>query len=587
MNDLYSSIYLCDVPILPTHQLDFKDINEQISYFNSKVKHTFSECSYQPRSGNIKVSGYVDDLGDCNYGFYTNTYNGTSKTFYFWIVQKELLARDTCLLTIQLDVWQTWLFDFKVEECFIERQHAVNDSIGFNLYPEEFELGDYVTSSRKAVEKLATEPDFFMGITDSEKGLIGGKFGLNYTGFKLKYYSHNDTSSMTSYIQELCNAGKADAIAFIFSYPHGLVEQYGFNSGQSGVEINDFTNVLYSNTLIQKMPEKFQFKGITYAPFNKKLLTYPYNFITVTNAQGSNVVLKYELFDNPKETTLVLESILAPNPTFSLTPKNYSGKEKSYEDSIETQGFGLCSWNNDNYCNWYANHQNSIVSQSVNARVSYDTSRQIANNNYNNNRQNINDNTERGIITTGTTAIGNLLGGNISGAIVGSINNGVNTYYDNRISNRNNNNDLRNGYLQNTTDFENTIRTILGQVQDAQVQPNTCKGDTTANGLDMGRKTATFFINAVQIRPEFARKIDMYFQMFGYACNEVGKPNIKGRDKWNYIKTVNAIVSGNIPAEDREVIQALLNNGLTIWHDEKFMFNYNQINKIISENVEV
>ena len=38
----------------------------------------------------------------------------------------------------------TWMGDFKLNQCFIERQHTISDSIGQYIEPENFELGDYV-----------------------------------------------------------------------------------------------------------------------------------------------------------------------------------------------------------------------------------------------------------------------------------------------------------------------------------------------------------------------------------------------------------------------------------------------------------
>lgn len=149
MSNAISNITLCRVPITPTNQLDFSTESEQLSYFSSKAVKNITNCRYQPRTGQIKITGYVDSLRNCNYGYYTNSYQGVEKTYYFWIVAKNYLAREVTALTIQIDVFQTWQFDINFNSCMIEREHVDNDGYGLNTIPEDFELGDYVTIVRK------------------------------------------------------------------------------------------------------------------------------------------------------------------------------------------------------------------------------------------------------------------------------------------------------------------------------------------------------------------------------------------------------------------------------------------------------
>ena len=114
----------------------------------------------------------------------------------------------------------------------------------------------------------------------------------------------------------------------------------------------------------------------------------------------------------------------------------------------------------------------------------------------------------------------------------------------------------------------------MANVSDASIQPNTCKGDTSGSGLDVARSSATFYLNQMGIKPEYAEKIDMYFQMYGYQVNIVDYPRIDTRERWNYIKTVGAVATGNVPLEDRQAICDLYDNGFTVWHYEQFFYHY-------------
>ena len=574
MGNAVSSITLCKVPISPTHQIDFSSKTEQFEYFRSNAKYTYEKCNYQARKGTMRVKGYVDKLKECNYGYYTNTYNGTSKTYYFWIVQKNFLARETTELTIQIDVFQTWLFDIYFKPCFIERCHTKTDNLDEHTLPEDFELGNYVATDRKAVECLQGNPCFFVAITDVVQGAL---FGKTYSGYSLYYFDFEDRNEMTNLIQQKCDEGHADAIAFIFSFPKGLIRG-NFSSGDCivgslGTESQTFDYGIDDRGV-------FKHRGKSYIPYNNKLLTYPYNFITVKNSSGGNIILKWEDFDQTGTLHFKIEGVLTQNPTITMTPKNYCGKEYSYEDSISMRDFGLCSWNNDNYGNWLAQHSNTISAQSKNAISSFRTNSIVAENNYNNALSNRDTQMYKGAINTMINTAENLGHLNFLGAIGSGVGGGANTYLDYKQNTRNANNDLENTNLLNTTNYQNTIRSLTASVQDAQVQPNTCKGDTSSCGLDVARDSATFFIENTKIKPEYAKIIDMYFQMYGYQVNTVERPNFKTREKWNYIKTVNCNVYGTVPHEDLQAIDQLFNNGLTIWHDESYMFNYDTKNEV-------
>lgn len=574
MSNAISSITLCSVPIRPTHQIDFDSKESQFSYFSSKAKHTFDKCKYQARTASLRVKGYVDTLQNCNYGYYTNTYNGTSKTFYFWIVAKNFLSRETTELTIQIDVFQTWQFDFNFAPCMIEREHVDVDGYGWYTIPEDFELGDYMTILRKEVDFLTQNPCFILAHTDNG----GGIFGKTYNGCHMSYYPFNDTAKLSTDIQAMADAGKGDAIAYIYQFPSGLLNfDPPLNSGDSIAElIGECTKTVTFNSSEQL--DHFAYNGDTYKPYNNKLYCYPYMFITLKNPSGGNVVLKIENFADQTNITFEVQAVLTQHPTITLTPWNYQNKVRAYDDSIMLDEYGLCSWNNDNFANWFAQHRNSINAQSENATASYKANANVNGNNFDNRNDNNITQAEKGAINTTLGTVGALGGGNVLGGATTAIGGVANTYLDYMQGSRNAQNDLANSSLMNTTNYQNSIKSIMASVQDASVQPNTCKGSTSGSGLDVARNSATFYIEQTGIKPEYARMIDMYFQMFGYKINKVKFPNFKTRERWNYLKCVNSTVYGDIPMEDINAIESMFNNGITIWHEESYMYFYDTAN---------
>jgi hypothetical protein len=68
--------------------------------------------------------------------------------------------------------------------------------------------------------------------------------------------------------------------------------------------------------------------------------------------------------------------------------------------------------------------------------------------------------------------------------------------------------------------------------------------------------------------------------LFGYKVNTVKVPNIAGRPRWNYVKTVGANIAGNIPADAMANIKLMYDNGLRFWKNPSEMFNYSLYNGI-------
>ena len=88
--------------------------------------------------------------------------------------------------------------------------------------------------------------------------------------------------------------------------------------------------------------------------------------------------------------------------------------------------------------------------------------------------------------------------------------------------------------------------------------------------------------------PEEFKRIDDFFSMFGYAINRIDFPNFNNRQNWDYIKTIDINIHGDIPQDDMEELKSLFNNGITIWHGNSASTtnwcNYSQLNPIVQHN---
>ena len=87
----------------------------------------------------------------------------------------------------------------------------------------------------------------------------------------------------------------------------------------------------------------------------------------------------------------------------------------------------------------------------------------------------------------------------------------------------------------------------------------------------------------MRAKTEYIKIIDDYFTRFGYQINRVKKPNIYGRQYWNYIEIGQNedIGYGEVPPKYMEIINNACRKGTTIWHSHNDIGDYTLNNNII------
>lgn len=143
-----TNIYILhNVPLDNTYRntLYFESVSKQFGYFGSKTKYTLNNQSYQRVNRNrIRIEKTAEDLYDCNYIMFQNKAFG-DKWFYAFITRPaEFVNTLVSEIEYEIDVLQTWSFDYTLKPCFVEREHSETDNAGDNTVPENLELGEYV-----------------------------------------------------------------------------------------------------------------------------------------------------------------------------------------------------------------------------------------------------------------------------------------------------------------------------------------------------------------------------------------------------------------------------------------------------------
>ena len=512
-----SVISLCQVPLENDykHQLKFKTLDDQKTYFNSKVIRNFVDFSYIRADNSIKVSGDIDEFLNINYCFYMNK-NYSNKIFYAFVNRVEYVSETVTKLYLEIDVFQTYQFELTFNQSFIKREHVNDDSIGSNTVPESLEHGEYIIqASFKDANLLAKSIVMASTVTPFELAdYYGGVYNGIYSGVRYYAYKHNQVEALRSDLSNIVGNGKGDAVTGLFYAPDFLAVNQG------GV-ITESTSVQSYDHIISRIGSIED-----YIPKNKKLLTYPYIAIVLSNGNGGSAIYHQEQFAKESvEEFLNFRVIGALTVGCSIRcyPRKYKGADDPIDEGLNLGKFPSCNWATDQFTNWMT--QNA-VNIGINALGS------------------------AGQIVGGALMLSNPA---TSWAGAGAIAGGL-----------------------------SGIASTLNEVHKASLVPPQASGNLNAGDVIMSSNNNAFNFFKMTIKKEYAKIIDEFFTMFGYKINRVKTPNLSGRSNFNYIKMIDANIDGNIPQEYLIKIRQIFNQGITLWHDPSKMYRYDLDNDIIS-----
>ena len=536
-----STIKIMTVPLEPTydHTLYFASRTLQYTYFAGVTGVTFSEQYYtRPYRGAIRVEINADNAYAYNYMMFQNTAYG-NKWFYAFITECRWINNQVTEFRFMIDVMQTWMFDYELGNCFVEREHSFTDNIGDNLVPENLEIGDYKFLDWGNVPMFNNYKIVMISTVDANmQDATPVQLGGVYTG--LNYLLFNNASTASAYISDLTDAGKADAIQAIYMIPYVFTETDS-NGDPVVVTHNIPKDNFWSYTFDNKT-----------GPRNKKLFTAPFNQLLCVNQQGNSNVMPYEYFST-SNCQFELMGIASPVPEAQILPKNYKGLINNYNERMTISNFPMCAYATDAYKAWLAQNKTTIKLEALDIGWDYIHS-SISGSNVSGALHGLTN--VAGGMATGN--LGSLVDGGIqfTNSVSDSISQGVNASYDAG---------QRAGHL-------------LAEMRRHAILPPNAHGGST-NALGIASKTLGFRFYTLRIRDEFAAIVDDYFDRFGYACHRNVRPNTHSRPHWNYVKTVGCTLHGSIPGDVAVQISSIYDHGITFWKNASEVGNYDLDNR--------
>ena len=532
------------------HTVTFANSTQQYLYFRGKVSdgngRIFPQNSYQRTSSNkIRLELDMSEAIQYNYLYFRNI-SFENKYFYAFITNWEYVNNSCVEISYQIDVMQTFLFDYTLKQCFVEREHSNTDAIGENTVPETLEQGEYIidgtsffkpyTKYDPTTHKMLVNGDIPSAIfyctffEDKEypisdynnhfKKFEGGQAYNVYTGLlPIEKHTPEDVADFIKYAAQS-------------QFKDGIIAAYMCPYAPVTYDLLEWDNIiLRHNTLAG------------YVPKNKKLLTYPYNCLRV-RTDSDSTIYRWEFFGQTVKFRML--GLVIPEPTLILYPLGYNLPQPSEAaltaNRMTIKEFPQFAIDVDVWKVYFAQHGASLVTSMIGSAVETGAKLLAL--------------SQGGLVAgaaiqSGVSAKGNPImtpsapmAGNMSGGLTPDP---VTT-------------------LQGASSITG-IATSLAQIYELTQRPPELKGtQTSLADYSIGAKQ--FYFDNLCIRPEYARIIDDYFTMFGYATHRVKIPNVHGRPYFNYVQTKACILEANVPEIYKQQIINIFNRGITFWHSE-------------------
>lgn len=354
LNPITQVSVLSGIPLDTTYKdtLSFTSASAQAAYFLGKAKETFNNVQPVRTPNAIALPKNQSCFLDCNYLMFQNP-NFSNKWFYAFITDITWVNANTTLISYEIDVMQTFLFDYTFKPTFIERETVDDDTIGAHTIPENLETGPYVTTAQTSL--LVTNLNFYILLSELVRddlpssiippGMPGHFPNPCYTVPCGSLNSGLLTDTIKEVVTICSEAGKLDAIVGIFSVPG---------------------NMSTTDNAITQTALNAPARTLSYTPKNNKLYTYPYCALVFT-ADGQAVELRYENFS--QTPSIMTFGGFGMNMEVLGVPQFYEGQALNYQYSLTLSNFPICAWTGNYFQNWIAQNKANITAETIKSAI--------------------------------------------------------------------------------------------------------------------------------------------------------------------------------------------------------------------------
>ena len=472
------------------------------NYFYNLQRKTITNSQYQRKDNVLRIAENIEDLYGYNYCMYKNCHFN-DKWFYAFITKMEYLNEKVTLVYLETDVYQTWQFDFRLSDSFIERQHPDVDS--FNTIEDNVAHGQLIV--KKTVNYNFTGGYFVFCSADpsqddtSNSATYSFSIGDYTIPCLIIYFDSSKAMDLINFVQRVANKGRGDRIMSIVYVPHippsqrSNMDLQGITSGDVG-SFNVCTG--FNNTGSLQDTVSCNFGDIPYT--YKKELCYPYSKIVVSDTTTGQIIeLAPEKFADLSNVQFDIQPTISEMPSYRVIPCNYCGQAKAFNHALVVHASTSLPTVNNLYSKYMMNNGNINSMKEAFAGI--------------------------GMASSVATLSGQ--------GVVSSIE-----------------------QISGIVAQENQASKLGNQV--GSISDGAMERICYQNGLEID------FFGMDSSHEQMARK---YWKMYGYPVHALGTPLLNSGGDLNFTKLVNPNISGAIPQEDIRKLENIFSKGVTIWHN--------------------
>lgn len=562
----------------------------QEAYFQTKIKPhpnggvwEFTEQTYTrfDNQNKVRVQGNELNFVDCNYLMFQNM-NFGGRWFYAFITGVTYINNVTSDIYYEIDVMQSWMFQVNLSWCFVEREHTLTDKLGEYILDEPVGGGEMIcVKEEKVAEVEGIDLDEWgvvlahttAGSTDLLLERLGGIItGCHYEGYE---NTNEGLETLKNLLQAITDANQIDSVINLFAFPIDLLNWA--KSHQS---------TPFTGTYVSTKPTGFS----NYLPHNNKLYTRNYCNVTVLG-DPSSATYYYEEYNTPDDTNLLFEftANVSAMPEMALCPMNYDRRPQDYNNRVVMTDFPNLPFAIDSY--------KRIVATGYQTMMEINHSASMIGN---------------GISTVlgGAQLASGLMGvtGAVGGAMAGVEIPSSATRAPNSIRPQGLTPELQSDLVGGASKATGggatmangmlAIGTEMASYKIAQMNLNSVPNQWSGAKvplLSLALKRKGFYIRHNQIRLEYAKMVDTFFDMYGYQVNQLKIPNIvdhealwAARKHFYFVKLglvnyeynwsqVQAERKTCVPVTELAKITQIYQNGITFWKNPEEVGDYSVV----------
>lgn len=597
-------IYLLrNVPLTPAyeHTIDFADKDEQFSYFSGFIKNLIPNEAYsyiRREREYIAVELPLKELDDVNYMLFRSA--DSERLYYAFITDKRYVNDVSSYIYFEIDVLQTFAFDYKWQASYIKQAHvdrwtAEHKPI-YSKTDEGLDYGtEYSVESAYRIEQSEYTRWLLVSVKDysaiADEGYISKGGTVNpapspFACFLVPLVTKLNGSAPYKIVLDMKDGSFSEIVDY-----NALIELMNVSSFGDYIQ---GISVLTYNPFVEA--EIFEAPFITTrlsSDINWQFTTIKgssggfYKFIVIQSAQmqqlqGGRSLAKTDWntgLEGSLPTAEQWEEIKA-KPYTTKRDKRFESKllcapyrynlltdwrtspvifknEYMTTDEIDVR-FSFALSYNAPFRFWLKDYKKDVEGRNTCLSQPLALEFPVISDAYYSymlqNKNTIQANLTNSLISAGTGIVSGAIAGagvgGIGGAAYGAITAGV----------------------SGALNVQAQIRSENAKQLDLKAKPDTVINSTDSSFNILDNNAAINFYR-MRICCENEEIISEIFNMTGYKVNRVEVPNLRSRTRFNYIQTMGANIIASFSQDFLIKIKSIFDNGVTVWHYNKTAFN--------------